>query len=115
MTTENSGSERRIEPRFEANLRCWLERESVTLLGVVTNLSRSGMFLRTPVLLGQGRSVRLTLKLNEGIVAMRGRVVWARNTPCTTSYSGLGIRFEEIVSGESLLNGFLASKTDEIP
>jgi uncharacterized protein (TIGR02266 family) len=107
----SSGDERRISPRIKTDARCWLEQESMTLLGTVTNISDGGLFLRTPVPVAEGSRVDLTLNLGEGVVEARGRVMWIAGEHQEARYSGLGIRFECIAAGGGVLYGFLQDST----
>jgi Tfp pilus assembly protein PilZ len=102
--------DRRINPRTTTDARCWLERESVTLLGTVTNISVSGLFMRTPVTVATGSEVKLTVNLGSGIVAVRGRVAWTSPSASAPSYTGIGICFDEVTGGENLLNQYLQTK-----
>jgi Tfp pilus assembly protein PilZ len=95
--------DRRKKPRVATNLKCWLERESVTLLGTVTNISTTGLFLRTPVLVKNGAVVELKIDFGSDIVAARGRVVWANVSSDTSLYSGIGIRFDSDTNGINLV------------
>jgi hypothetical protein len=47
MSLEGTLAERRREPRFPVRLQCWIQQESVTLLGMALNISRGGLFVRT--------------------------------------------------------------------
>jgi Tfp pilus assembly protein PilZ len=84
-----------------------LERESVTLLGTVTNVSLGGLFIKTPVMVAVGSDVSLTFDVGGGRVTARGNVVWTNKCSNQTSSAGLGISFSEVVSGEDLLTGYM--------
>jgi hypothetical protein len=112
MTAQNPhGEERRKEPRFPASCRCWLEQDSMTLLGTATNLSHSGMFLRTLPLVSEGSVVEVKLTIDQGVVTAKGEVRWAskpeRTTPGETDAPGLGITFLEVIGGQDLLSRFV--------
>jgi Tfp pilus assembly protein PilZ len=105
------GNDRRLNPRITADVRCWLERESITLLGTVMNMSSAGLFLRTPVILPVGHRVSLKINVGQGIVEVLGYVVWSVSSKENKRYSGLGICFDEIVGGKNLLERFIEQKT----
>ncbi len=110
------GGERRKEPRFEVNLRCWLERERQTLFGTAINLSNGGMFLRTLPMVETGSAVELKLDIDEGVVHARGRIAWANEpppgeTPSSQGSPGLGIVFTEVLAGQDLLRRFLRARS----
>ena len=102
--------DRRKSPRIVTTCRCWPERESLTLLGTVTNLGSGGLFLKTPVMLATGAEVNLTLSLKDGRVLARGRVIWAKSDFQKMLAPGLGISLDEVVSGRELLMGALEEK-----
>jgi Tfp pilus assembly protein PilZ len=101
-------SERRIHPRVNTDARCWLERESITLYGTVSNISQGGLFLCTPVTLSVGENVDLSIDLENGRVNAQGHIVWANSTARESSQTGLGIYFDKISSGITVLQKFLS-------
>ncbi|MCP4196877.1 MAG: PilZ domain-containing protein [Proteobacteria bacterium] len=106
-------SERRIHPRVDTDARCWLERESITLYGTVSNISQSGLFLCTPVTLSIGENVELSIDLENGRVNAQGHIVWANSTTCDSRQTGLGIYFDKISAGTSVLQKFLSKKASK--
>jgi len=102
--------ERRISPRVESECRCWLERESVTLLGTVTDISSDGLFMRTPVTIAKGSAVDLKVNLGNGVVAAKGHVAWAASSAHKTKGTGVAIRFDEVTGGENLLTHFIFTR-----
>lgn len=103
-------NDRRLSPRIPTDVRCWLERESITLLGTVTNMSFGGLFLRTPVILPEGHSVHLKIDLGQGMVEVQGYVVWTISSKDDKRYSGLGIRIDKIIDGRPLLEHYVEHK-----
>ena len=97
-------SDRRIHPRINTDARCWLERESITLYGTVANISRGGLFLCTPVTLDVGDTVDLSMGLDKGRIQAKGRIIWANTVTCERGQAGLGIYFNKISSGLSVLD-----------
>lgn len=106
--------DRRKTPRIKTVCRCWLERESITLLGTVTNVSTGGVFIRTPVSLDTGMDVNITLTLDEGHVMARGRVAWVNGQFKGLAAPGLGITFDEVFGGRDLLQLYVKEKTPRV-
>jgi uncharacterized protein (TIGR02266 family) len=106
---QNSSQEdRREATRYEARVRCWLERESVTLLGTVTNISEHGLFLKTPVTISKGSAVKLSLDLGDVVVNAAGRVVWSRSAnECASRVPGIGVRLDSTDTSSELIERFL--------
>jgi Tfp pilus assembly protein PilZ len=102
--------DRRIHPRVNTDARCWLERESITLYGTVSNISQGGLFLCTPVALPVGENVDLSIDLESGRVNAKGHIVWANAPSRGAGQAGLGIYFDKISSGLSVLHQFIAEK-----
>jgi hypothetical protein len=112
LQTQN---DRRLTPRITADVKCWLERESITLLGTVANLSFGGLFLRTPVTLPKGHRVSLKINVGQGIIEALGYVVWNVSCQKNKGYSGVGIRIDEIVHGKKLFASFVGQKPVDEP
>ena len=100
-------NDRRLNPRIKTEVRCWLERESITLLGMITNMSFGGFFFRTPVTLPLGHAVTMKLDVESGQVAVEGQVIWSASSEQRLRWPGLGIRIERILEGEKLLKSFI--------
>lgn len=107
--------EKRNHPRIDTNLRCWIERDTVTLFGTITNISASGLFLRTPVLLNNVNDISLSFSLAKGMVIASGSVQWARASIPSPGNSGLGIRFTMLKGGETLLRRFIDEQINAAP
>lgn len=107
----SSEGERRKEPRYPASCRCWVEQDTMTLLGTATNLSHSGMFLRTLPLIKEGSLVDLKLTIEQGVVVVRGQVRWTSRpedeATAQPAAPGLGISFIEVAGGQDLLSRFV--------
>ena len=93
-------TERRRDPRFPVRLRCWIQRESLTLLGVALNISRGGLFVRTPPGLEPGSAVSLEVGGDDGAFEAHGRVVWTADPDGSGSgMPGIGVLLTEVISG----------------
>ena len=61
------------------------------------DLSRGGVFLKTPLLLDEGEPLELDLTVEPGCnVRVRGRVCRAHEAPDSRYPAGVGVRFEEM-------------------
>ena len=105
--------DRRIHPRINTNARCWLERESITLYGTVSNISQGGLFLCTPVTLAVGDNVDLSIDLENGRISAKGHIVWANSSACDAGQAGLGIYFDRIRAGSSVLRQFIEKNVSQ--
>jgi Tfp pilus assembly protein PilZ len=99
-----------MHARINTDARCWLERESITLYGTVSNISQGGLFLCTPVTMPVGENVDLSIHLENGRVSAKGHIVWANSAACSAGQAGLGIYFDKISSGLSVLHQFIEEK-----
>ncbi len=105
-------SERRKEPRFKVNCRCWIEQDSLTLFGTVTNISQEGLFLRTLPIVGVGCHVEVRLSLDSDVIIASGQVKW-QNKPVSSSSKapsdppGIGIKLTSLVEGQENLERFI--------
>ena len=106
--------ERRAFPRFEASCRCWVEHDSLTLFGTVTNLSSAGFFLRTLPVMDAGAVIDIRLNKEAGDVLARGEICWTNieylgpRDSFSATPLGLGVRFLEITDGAALMQNFFA-------
>ena len=102
----DGAAERRVNPRKDVQLTCWCETPGTTMCVMMTNLSRSGVFLKTAVPLAVGHRAVLRWKLPDAHqVVAQGEVVWASQGG--TSIPGMGIWFLEIQEGAEDLGAFL--------
>ena len=114
----NSRTERRSSERCIANCQCWIEQESITLFGTVTNLSRHGLFLQTLPILEADTEIDIRLSLHDGgDLLAKGRVAWKSNSHGQTpnpenpgGAPGLGIEFQSIKQGQELLPDYLSKR-----
>ncbi len=113
MTNRLDDKERRTSPRIETDFPCWLERESITLLGTVTDLSSDGLFMRTAVTIAKGSTVDLTVNLETGVVAVKGHVTWSASSSHKSKGTGMAICFDQVTDGENLLTHYIVRKTEK--
>jgi len=112
-------AERRIKPRYQTECRCWVERDSMTLFGTVTNLSHNGFFIRTLPLIDVGAVIDIKLNLAKGIVTARGTVKWQNKSDAASPFAqrhppGMGISLDELLGGHEILHRFF-KRTSLIP
>ncbi|MBN2716954.1 MAG: PilZ domain-containing protein [Deltaproteobacteria bacterium] len=122
----NSRTERRSSERCIANCQCWIEQESITLFGTVTNLSPNGLFLQTLPILETGTEIDIRISIQDaGDLLARGRVAWKSNAHNNGNSDGpghygnapgLGIEFKQIKKGSELLPDYISRRpTASIP
>jgi S1-C subfamily serine protease len=87
-------AEKRAAHRIAVHLRACYRSSQTVIEGVVSDLSRLGMFLRTDFLDTPGQEVAIDLELpGEELLQLRGAVVRVETAP---DHSGMGIRFDQI-------------------
>ena len=116
-----SSKERRNRNRYNANCQCWIEQESITLLGTVTNLSEKGFFLQTLPIIECGSKIDIRINLQDiGEFNAKGKVCWKSNVggelPKETAGEkpvrrdsnppGMGIEFDTVSEGKDLLEQY---------
>ncbi len=99
-------SDRRRGVRIPALATCWIARDSVTLMGRVTNLSDGGLFVLTPCSICRGSGVELSLNIGGKLVEASGCVAWCGGTD-EADGPGLGIQFDRVMNGREYLERFL--------
>jgi len=80
---------RRLEVRYG-------DGRGTVLMGYSGNLSANGMMVRTPRVFPPGTILTLELRFAKGRVALKGRVMWAREGPMAwvqMGRVGMGIEF----------------------
>lgn len=86
----------------------------MTLFGTVTNLSETGLFLRTLPIVGEGRDVEVRLSLGGGVVVGKGAIRW-RAEPSQRGDAGgppgMGIELTDVTAGQELLAGYLGRRS----
>ena len=102
--------ERRIYPRIPVGAKCWVQRDSVTLLGTVTNVSFGGLFIRTWVSIADGSDVELKIDIGNADIEIKGRVVWSATKQGESQHQGLGIEFDESTDGMTIVSRLRGSK-----
>jgi hypothetical protein len=103
MSTDTSGRDRRLAPRYSVELpaRYWselLEFEGrVELTGEVSDVSWGGLFVRCEFLEPPGTPVSLLVTLPESAVPLKGHVAWVAEEP--PKGPGMGIRLAAPLGG----------------
>ncbi len=111
----DSNKDRRSATRFPITAKCWLEQEALTLLGTVTNISHTGLYMRTPVLVEKGSDVNLSLTFGDTVVSAKGQVVWTAPSPCEPRSLGVGIGFYDTIDVKEVLDTTEDSEDNERP
>ncbi|MBN2802862.1 MAG: PilZ domain-containing protein [Deltaproteobacteria bacterium] len=122
--------ERRNENRYNANCQCWIEQESITLLGTVTNLSEKGFFLQTLPIIECGSKIDIRMNLQDvGEIFAEGKICWKSNGSSFTGSEdikpvsketpprrdsnppGMGIEFHKVTKGKEFLQKYFSGRT----
>ena len=96
--------ERRSSERKETDTKCWIEGESLTLLGKVINVSAGGCFVRIPVPVEGGSEIALKVTAGEETIAIKGKVAWSAPNGWKPEKFGIGVGFEDSKAGVRLAN-----------
>ena len=90
-------AEKRAAHRIAVQLRACYRSSQTVIEGVVSDLSRLGMFLRSDFLDAPGQVVTIDLELpgdaEPVLLALTGAVVRVETAP---DHSGMGIRFDQL-------------------
>lgn len=100
--TPSSGTriERRMTRRRKAEMTVEFTQEGVTTSGVTGDLSRRGLFVRSPHVPGTGPAVRLTIHLPEGRrLVLTGKVVRTVDRGSPAEAPGFGLRLADDLPG----------------
>jgi hypothetical protein len=89
---------RRNEKRLEKNLLAYTDGNGSQLLGVISNVSKNGIFIKSDKILDVDSEVSFVLEIYNGFYPVKGEVRWVRrpgghsagNTP-----AGMGIYLKE--------------------
>lgn len=94
------GSDRRTTRRRKAEMTVEFTHEGQTTSGVTGDLSRRGLFVRSPHVPGTGPAVRLTIHLPEGRrLVLTGKVVRTVDHGSPAEASGFGLRLADDLPG----------------
>jgi hypothetical protein len=113
MEAGGQSRERRREPRFPIRLQCWIQQDSLTLLGMALNISQSGLFIRTLPGLQPGTDVNLEIGGDGDCFEARGRVVWTEACGSFSASSpGVGVLLTEVLAGLDCFQRLLEEGTE---
>ena len=119
MGMDDSGSQRRIHPRHEVDIRVDWSTGQMFVSALVDNLSEGGLFLRADGPLPADADVGLIIMLPGGRpVRAKGRVVWSRAAGPAPDHrpAGCGLQFVEMhVADRAMLQGYLLELTRGTP
>ncbi len=100
-TADESGKERRREPRVLLNIEVDYSSEDTFLFAYITDMSNRGIFIHTntPEPIGTLLNLDFALPGEEGRLAVEGEVMWVntfRPGDFENINPGMGVRFTEI-------------------
>lgn len=88
------------KPRYQADFQCQVEFKDQQHWVEIKNISEGGAFLETSADFSEGDSLKLFFKDPQGVIALRGDIVYRR----TTAPSGYGFKFDKASSKEPRLH-----------
>ena len=93
-------TERRSDPRSSKRFTVKFGVETETNLGFTTDLSRTGLFIKTTCVMPIGSPVMLSLTLpDDTIIHLKGTVVWNKKAPAGLDRiilkNGIGVRLQD--------------------
>jgi len=103
--------ERRKHPRFVKRLKTKFSSGGKNFTGILSNLSESGLFIRTLKSFVPDTIIDIELFMPDGRKSfLKGRVKWARKMQLSTFKNGMGV---EIIEKDATYINFLKSLTEE--
>ena len=74
-------------------------------VGFTDDITREGLFIRSAVVVKPGNIVKIEMKIPQGLIAILGRVRWAKKVPPHVLYKlkgGMGVEITSFLSGEDI-------------
>lgn len=107
-------SDKRDIRRIRKRLQIRFGIDEPVRLAFSEDVSRTGMFIRTPHVIPPNSRITLEIMLPDGNrVDLEGRVMWAKKVPANLFHlvrkSGMGVRFLHILAGEAAFGDFVES------
>lgn len=109
-------TEKRIEPRFTTSTAIAFSSEGDFLFATISNISSSGVFIKTEALLPVATELALRIRLPEDLETMdiEGRVVWAKQAS-SASPAGMGVEFIRMsYAHKRRINAFVEAYAGEL-
>jgi hypothetical protein len=103
-------SDKRRDPRFEANKRLWCEGQAD--FGEAKNMSRSGMFVVAEEPLAVGEQIKVSFENDEGTVELNMEVMWS-GKKSDGGQAGMGLRIVGFDKGEDVYDKFVREQLQE--
>lgn len=89
---------RRIEKRLEKSLLAYTDDNGCQLLGVISNISRNGIFVESTKILDVDSEISFILAIYDEFYPVKGEVRWVRRPTeraASNGPSGMGIRLKD--------------------
>jgi Tfp pilus assembly protein PilZ len=90
---------RRIERRLEKSLLAYSEGNGCQLLGIISNISKTGIFIQSSTILDVNSKISFVLAIYNEFYPVKGEVRWVRRPEDHSSGNvpaGMGIYLTEI-------------------
>jgi Tfp pilus assembly protein PilZ len=93
-----------VTNRLKKRITVRFGEEEAEKLAFTEDVSRTGIFIKTTQVVHPGRNLKVAFELDQGMVKMEGKVVWAKKVPPTmiqrVKKCGMGIRITRFEEGE---------------
>jgi hypothetical protein len=103
-------SDKRRDPRFEANKKLWCEGQAD--FGEAKNMSRSGMFVVAEEPLAVGEQIKVAFENDDGAVELKMEVMWS-GKPSDGGKAGMGLRIVGFDKGQDVYDKFVREQLKE--
>lgn len=105
-------ADKRVPKRHKQRLSLRFGIEEATRVGFSEDISRNGMFIKTPNICPPNSRIRIEIALeNENMVVIEARVMWAKKVPQNLFHlvrkCGMGVRFLRFHAGEEHFHRYL--------
>jgi hypothetical protein len=103
-------NDKRNITRFKKRLAIRFGIDEATRVAFTEDLSRTGMFIKTPNICPPNTKIRIIFEIADNKVELLARVMWAKKVPANLFHlvkkCGMGVRFLNFHSGETHFNRY---------
>jgi hypothetical protein len=103
-------SDKRRDPRFEANKKLWCEGQAD--FGEAKNMSRSGMFVVAEEPLAVGEQIKVSFEQEDGAIELNMEVMWS-GKPGDGGKAGMGLRIVGFDKGQDVYDKFVREQLEQ--
>lgn len=96
--------DKRVDPRHRKRLQLRYGLDEPTKIGFTEDISDTGIFIRSPVVMQPGKILHVDLQAGNGThIRLKGRIMWAKRVPqnlMNKVKGGMGLRILGFEEGE---------------